>query len=214
MTETIIARNLKRLMEARGYGRNKMKLSLDAGLNETAVRDILTGKSKDPRNSTLQALATALQCTINDIVMGSSDVLAQGGLKPLDLPIVYAPLLTVAEFRDLLAGEEMNKPFRRVIPLPYNRNTLVALTVASNAMNRVAAEGATIVVDYADIDLQDGKLYVIEIDDNTTWRRYRATQGPERFEPESVEAGHPTVFLNGGFYPRVLGRVVMTAKEH
>jgi transcriptional regulator with XRE-family HTH domain len=54
-------RNLRQLMEARGY--NPRSLSLKAGLNATAVRDMLEGRSRFPRYDTAQALATALETT-------------------------------------------------------------------------------------------------------------------------------------------------------
>jgi len=48
-------------MEERGY--NPRSLSLKAGLNATAVRDMLEGRSRFPRYDTAQALAAALDTT-------------------------------------------------------------------------------------------------------------------------------------------------------
>jgi phage repressor protein C with HTH and peptisase S24 domain len=49
---------LRKLMEAQGF--NQKSLAKAAGLNDTAVRDILVGKSGDPRVSTIVALANVL----------------------------------------------------------------------------------------------------------------------------------------------------------
>lgn len=50
--------NLKRLLVDKGF--NNKSLSLKAGLNETAVRDILQRRKNDPRLDVLEKLATAL----------------------------------------------------------------------------------------------------------------------------------------------------------
>ena len=53
--------NLRRLMNEQGL--NPRKLSLLAGLNATAVRDMIEGRSRFPRYDTVQALADALNTT-------------------------------------------------------------------------------------------------------------------------------------------------------
>ncbi len=44
------------------------KLSLDAGLSETAVKDILSGKSENPKHDTLAKIAKRLACTVADLM--------------------------------------------------------------------------------------------------------------------------------------------------
>ncbi len=53
--------NLRRMMDAQGF--NPRSLSLKAGLNATAVRDMLEGRSRFPRYDTTLALAEALNTT-------------------------------------------------------------------------------------------------------------------------------------------------------
>lgn len=62
---TILQQNLERLL--RENGMSMRRLSLHAGLNETAVKAILAGKSESPREQTVRALATALRCRIGDL---------------------------------------------------------------------------------------------------------------------------------------------------
>jgi transcriptional regulator with XRE-family HTH domain len=52
-------------MEAKGF--TPKGLSLAAKLNETYVRDILKGKSRNPTNARLQKLAAALECRVADL---------------------------------------------------------------------------------------------------------------------------------------------------
>ncbi|MDD3370904.1 MAG: helix-turn-helix transcriptional regulator [Alphaproteobacteria bacterium] len=54
-------KNLRRLMDEQGL--NPRKLSLLAGLNATAVRDMIEGRSRFPRYDTVQALADVLGTT-------------------------------------------------------------------------------------------------------------------------------------------------------
>lgn len=48
-------------------GLNPKSLSKEASLNETYVRDILVGKSKNPRSRELGQLAKALKCSADDL---------------------------------------------------------------------------------------------------------------------------------------------------
>lgn len=57
---TYLAETLERLMAEAGT--SAKALSLAASLNETYVRDIIEGKSKNPQASKLTALARALGC--------------------------------------------------------------------------------------------------------------------------------------------------------
>jgi transcriptional regulator with XRE-family HTH domain len=46
-----------------------LSLSLESGLNETAVRDILNGKVKNPTYNTLASLAKTLNCKVDDLAL-------------------------------------------------------------------------------------------------------------------------------------------------
>lgn len=47
---------------------NPQAVSIKARLNPTAVRDILSGKSKNPKHSTVSSIAKALGCTAADLM--------------------------------------------------------------------------------------------------------------------------------------------------
>lgn len=63
--EDPIIRNVSMRMAAKGLG--PKALSLRAGLNETYVRDLLKGRSRNPRQAHLQKLANALECEVGDL---------------------------------------------------------------------------------------------------------------------------------------------------
>jgi len=64
-------RNLRMLMEQRGL--NPRSLSLKAGLNATAVRDMLDGRSRFPRYDTIQAMSEVLDTT-PALLMGDAEI--------------------------------------------------------------------------------------------------------------------------------------------
>lgn len=63
--DTLIT-SLKDRMQARGL--SGRQLAAQAGLQPSAVRDILSGKSKDPGVSKIIALADALQCSVDALL--------------------------------------------------------------------------------------------------------------------------------------------------
>ena len=63
-------RNLRLLIERQGL--NPRSLSLKAGLNATAVRDMLDGRSRFPRYDTIKAMADVLETT-PALLMGDED---------------------------------------------------------------------------------------------------------------------------------------------
>lgn len=59
--ESYLISQLRRWIKVRGT--NPKKLSKDAGLNDTAVHDILSGKVRNPRIDTIRKIAGALKCS-------------------------------------------------------------------------------------------------------------------------------------------------------
>ena len=67
MEQTVLSKNLSRIMDEQGKSRTE--LSFDSRIAYPNVAAILTGKTVDPRVSTLMALAAALDVTLNDLVV-------------------------------------------------------------------------------------------------------------------------------------------------
>jgi DNA-binding Xre family transcriptional regulator len=80
MAQTGLIQQLERRMAALKL--KPAQLSRRAGLNATAVRDIIEGKSKDPQRSTIEKLAKALGCAPGDL-LGSARSPAGGGRQIL-----------------------------------------------------------------------------------------------------------------------------------
>jgi transcriptional regulator with XRE-family HTH domain len=54
-------------------GKSAREVSLQAGLGATAVKDILSGKSRDPGAATLSAIAGALETPLDGLLLGDGD---------------------------------------------------------------------------------------------------------------------------------------------
>jgi len=91
--------NLRLLMEARDL--NPRSLSLKAGLNPTAVRDMLEGRTQFPRYDTVEALAASLGVTPAQLMGGKAGDLQKG---KLDLDDEDLNLLTeiIARLQELV----------------------------------------------------------------------------------------------------------------
>jgi transcriptional regulator with XRE-family HTH domain len=66
VADTPLARRIDARMKALGIGQKH--LALRAGLNETYVRDILAGKSRNPLAAKLAQLATVLECDVAELL--------------------------------------------------------------------------------------------------------------------------------------------------
>jgi transcriptional regulator with XRE-family HTH domain len=97
--------NLRLLMESAGF--NPRSLSLKAGLNATAVRDMLEGRTKFPRYDTVMALAAALETTPAGLMGGPLNINQDNKLVAEDDPEI--DLLTEIIARLQEAAEEHRK---------------------------------------------------------------------------------------------------------
>ena len=78
--------NLRALMAHRGF--NARSLSLTAGLNATAVRDMLEGRARFPRYDTVESLSKALSVTPAQLMGGTPDsILNLDPTKPTQDPL-------------------------------------------------------------------------------------------------------------------------------
>lgn len=116
------------------------------------------------------------------------------------------PKLSWVSAGRLVVGEAVRAEdadgFVAVADLPIGK--WAALEVRGDSMDRVAPDGALILVDFADTHLIDGKFYVFkcEEDHGTSFKRYRAR--PDRFVPYSTNPEHEPFYPDGPC--QILGR--------
>jgi transcriptional regulator with XRE-family HTH domain len=79
-TETLV-RNLKRLMDLRGI--KAPELAARAGMNPTAVYDIISGKARSPKLETVAKLATALSVTTSALIEAPAETALRNDLETI-----------------------------------------------------------------------------------------------------------------------------------
>ena len=117
VSRTRLVENLILWMEVAGT--YQKKLALDAGLAETAVRDIIAGKSPDPGILRMTKIARALGCTLNDLVSDRPFPEAKArpildGLTPenaqrlLDIAVSFRAEQELARLKRVLISEHIS----------------------------------------------------------------------------------------------------------
>jgi phage repressor protein C with HTH and peptisase S24 domain len=155
-----LAREIARRMEAAGLGQKA--LALKAGLNETAVRDILVGKSRHPRHDTVEKLAGALGCAMAELLGAAREAKA-----PDDFVLVGVYDVAAAAGEGIIIEGEYETgklAFRADWLRTVTRarpDELAVVTVRGDSMHPTLADGDTILVDLTQrAPLADG-IYVV-----------------------------------------------------
>lgn len=133
---------------------------------------------------------------------------------PLDLDALPAGVFSL-RFVPVISWASAGQPMEAIAPqidettprvaVMSHSPTLLAVEVRGSSMNLIAPEGSYAVYDREDRQLVDRKYYLVEIDGEVTFKKYRDTAGPPRLEPESSD-DHDTIFPEGEIH--VIGRVV------
>lgn len=190
----------------RELSKSARRASLDGGLTSDAIRNVLRTKSRNPRRDTLEGIARGLNWTLEELL----ELPSAGNVSAIEKPVQNVPLVSW-----VMAGRltETEDPYAvgdaaDYIAVTHQLNTLIALKVNGQSMNRVAPEGSTVIVDYADKSLESGRYYVVKLGGDATFKRYRSN--PDRLEPDSTEP-HETVFIQSEI--EVVGRVIQVINE-
>ena len=149
-------------MEAGGF--NQKSLAGAAGLNETAVRDILVGKSKHPRHDTVQKLAGALGCSMADLLEAPARTReAVPAPPPFEDELVFVPSYEVAA----AAGEGI------VIDVEYETGRLAFRRDWLNRVTAAAPEDLAVIAVHGDSmypTLADGDTILVDLTQRTPSR--------------------------------------------
>jgi SOS-response transcriptional repressor LexA len=215
--ESILQARLRELMQHQQL--SHAALSRMAGLGQTAVNDIMSGRNQSPSNKAVEKLATVLGVSVEDLSRRSSDWRATPSDKSRDERIARGsvdavPLIGIAE-----AGA-----WRTVSPLPADVHESVsparsrnyksfkhfALRVQGDSMNASKppiGDGQIILcVDMADagLEITDGRVYVVRRtrDGGQSYEMTvkRAFVFRDRIElrPESTNAAHRAITVKRG----------------
>lgn len=154
--------NLRQLMEAKGM--NPTSLSRASGVGKTYIRDILEGRSKNPKISEIRQVADALECTLDDI--GYKPQATMGGIQNVNLEQIdvdalrwTAPVKEVNVYAGMGAGGLMDEEEKTVgiwqLPAEWLRSEIRSadyakvyiVTLEGDSMVGTLAPGDKVIVD-------------------------------------------------------------------
>lgn len=168
METSRLGQELTRRLVAAGL--NQKSLALKAGLNETAVRDILIGKSRNPRTDTVAKLAKVLGCSLPDLLGGSGAVNGDFILVPTYDVAAAAGEGIIIE-REYETGKlAFRADWLRTVT-QANPAELAVITVRGDSMHPTLADGDTILVDLAQRAGASDGIYVVRFGDYVLVKR-------------------------------------------
>ena len=155
---------------------------------------------------------------LNRIAEGLScdpfDLLLQPNVRKESIPLREVPLVSLwragqpmTAFDERLPEDERVKVF---VPVPESAENVVAAKIEGDSMDKVAPDGSIIIINHDDQKLVNRRYYVIRIDGEVTFKRYRDTPIP-RFEPESTNDAHEPIFPTSDTV--VIGRVIKVVTD-
>lgn len=210
-------------MEAMGL--SPKQLSTEAGLGETAVKDIFSGKSENPKNDTLTKLAKRLACTVADLTgerpMRSSRQMDASAdtvtINELDVHIAAGPgfaddaggLMTAHEHSAVVGVHTYPADsFREAYGI--NPGRIRILAVRGTSMEPELWSGQRVMVDVSDTTPSPPGIFVVwdglglvlkyvEVVANSDPVRVRISSAHHAFQPYERNLGE--AYING----RVIG---------
>jgi len=154
---------------------------------------------------------TWMERIAKELKLTPAQLLSSDALNPVDQRMVSAPLIDWScawEYAGTVPKQHPAGAWEKAEFVPYPRDTVIALAIAGDDMDRIAPKGSTIIVDYADKTLRDGGCYLFAVGNEVRFRRYRDSGGPPRFEPASTNAEHQIFYPEKAQSLAIVGRVV------
>ncbi len=203
------ARRLAQLRRRAGLSMSKMAQAM--GVSSASTYQHYEARYK--RRYLPLEMVRRIKSLLVDNGIPEGEVNALAGIEGLDLPGIQTAV-------DLLSWVEAGRMMDTDDPYPVggvhqhvlvdsDRESLIGLRVVGTSMNRIAPEGAVIIVDFAEKELMEGRYYVVRHNGAATFKRFR--DNPKRLEPYSTEPDHETLFASEGV--EVVGRVIRITQD-
>jgi phage repressor protein C with HTH and peptisase S24 domain len=144
-------------------GLGQKALALKAGLNETAVRDILIGKSRHPRHDTIEKLAGVLGASVAELLGG-----AKAPKQPDGNYVLVGVFDVSAAAGEGIIIESEHETGKLAFRADWLRSVtrarpqdLAVVTVRGDSMHPTLADGDTILVDLTQRTPASDGIYVV-----------------------------------------------------
>lgn len=177
------------------------ELSKRAGLEQTAVKQIKYGRSKNPKIQTIDGLAKAFECD-------PSELLPKEWQKPEEESnFSQAPILNKVSAGQM--QEVCDTPSMGYLQYPTKKKTIFALKVDGDSMNEIAPNGSYAIVDYSPKNPADliGKPVIAASDEHdATFKIYNDEAGKLFLQPRSNNPIHKPIEICDNWY--IVGEVI------
>lgn len=203
----ILRERLRELIALRDT--NAKEVSLASGNSESYVRDILAGRSNNPRMSALQAIADVLQADLQ-YLLGQSDTITaeerRRGIHPM--PVLY--IAETGAYRPMLATPKTSeaRTIHADLNASYPHAKHFAADVRDDAMDRAGITDGmfAVCVDFttARLTVESGKMYLIRrsLDGGKTYetiiRKAMAYSDRTEYSADSSRSGYDMLTVASG----------------
>jgi len=180
----------KEIIRDAAKARNANALAKKAGISQSGLSTLLSGKRKGLTIETAGKLLDALEA---DIVLPGEPPPEQEDFRRdyLLVPKVKAVAGCGASF--IVNGETTGLyAFRREFLEREHIHTanLVMMMIQGDSMEPLIREGDTVLVDQTDTSPADGKIYILRIDDALMCKRVEKIPGGWRIKSDNPDRGH------------------------
>jgi len=215
-----LAERVARARAAKGWTQSELARQVSlrrralgkAAVKQQSINQLEAGDVESPRY--LIELADALEVDINWLSghERGPEKAARADVVGSRTGVVDVPLVSWVEAGGLADTTDpyVQGDAEAWIPVAYRHANLIALKVRGRSMDRIAPEGATIIVDLNDRSLVDGRHYIFRHDGRATFKTYRRGP-PERLEPQSSDPDYLPIIPEDDI--EVVGRVVQKVEE-
>ncbi|MDQ0456023.1 XRE family transcriptional regulator [Rhizobium paknamense] len=184
---------------AKELGLSLRKVSLLSGHGPDLIRDWRRPKSVLPRLDSIQKIASVLNVSAGWLAFG------EVGEDPSH-SVTRVPLISwvAASPYSETGFTEYEATAQRLAVDGLKPGKHFALLVSGDSMNRIAPEGAKIIVNASIKELLPRKFFIFQKGDAATFKRFM--RNPDRLEPYSTNQEHEAISLDAD--TTVLGQVV------
>ena len=201
------------------HGLSQKGLAQHAGLNDTAVRDIVSGRSRHPRHDTIQKLADALDCTVAELLDDRSGPVVKASADGDGYVLIarYDPRIDAG--RETLTAKDRHfadTAFRAEWLADLTRtpaNQLAMVTMQGDSMAPTVGDGDQLLVDLTQWSPGTDGIYVMRQGENILVKRL--TADPMR-QQVVMSTDNPTYASLAPLSPSeidLLGRVIWISRR-
>lgn len=199
---------VKKLREEKGF--TQLELAKKAGIGSGTLGDIETGRSRGSRK-TLDKIIKALQLSEMERSKVDSAFLGRNlsNAHKTDDTLISIPVMAVASAGNGCLNFSESTKSIMIRKNGFDDNCYL-IEVSGNSMEPLIQDGAYIVVDPREIDIVDGKIYVLDLDGQTYIKKVVKNEQLKMIILKSINPQYDDIYVTEEMLERfsIKGRAV------